>query len=100
MDVANLSWMWLNFLDIAAVPSGVAGVYFIVDADRRPVYIGEAEDVRARLLEHLSGISDQAPCILESGGIRFAYWPVRGGKKARMQTGQALLDKHPTLCNG
>ena len=102
MEVSNLTWNWLAFEDhaIKDLPERVEGVYFIIDGERRAVYVGEAEDIRARLTQHLHGTSDQAPCIHQQGGVEFAFWPVSGGKHVRVEVEQALLEKYPTPCNG
>jgi hypothetical protein len=51
---------------IQSMNSGQAGCYGIFNS-RGCIYVGQSDDIRLRLLQHLRGQSDQAGCIWEYG---------------------------------
>lgn len=71
-----------------------SGVYAIYTPTKW-IYIGESQDIRARLMQHLAGDND---CIRTSGATLFAYElvPTSGGRVARQNA--LILECAPT-CN-
>jgi len=47
---------------VSSIAAGQTGVYGIYNRSEW-IYIGQAEDLRERLLEHVRGNSDQSRCI-------------------------------------
>ena len=54
-------------------PSDKGGVYCIADSGEKPVYVGMAESLHARLAAHQRGSSDQSECIRDEGGMQFRF---------------------------
>ncbi|HSB69685.1 MAG TPA: GIY-YIG nuclease family protein [Candidatus Methylomirabilis sp.] len=80
------SWV----LIYAPVGSGVYAIY----SQERWLYIGEAEDMRGRLLRHLEG---DDPCIAESRPTHFAFQSVAPQDRVARQ--RELIAEYRPLCN-
>ncbi len=78
---------------IASVPAQ-SGVYALYNANQW-IYIGESEDIRARLLQHVNGDND---CITRWAppSISFELVPTQAGRVARQN--QLILELRPA-CN-
>ena len=74
----------------APAASGVYGVF----TAHEWVYIGESQDLQARLLQHLNGDN---PCISTSGSTAFSFELVPVHQRAARQAA-LVLEFHP-LCN-
>jgi predicted GIY-YIG superfamily endonuclease len=74
-----------------------AGVYGICNS-LKWIYIGESEDMEARLYAHLRGESDQSGCILRNGPTSYVF-EICDGVTARLAREAALIrELHPS-CN-
>lgn len=45
------------------IEPGKRGIYVIYDSARKPIYVGQAEDIQKRLLEHFNRTTAQSACI-------------------------------------
>ena len=76
------------------------GVYFIGNGDREAVYIGEAQDIQLRLMQHITGRnSEKTDCIRRHHGSQFCYWFAAGGKSIREGHQNTLIRHFRPLCN-
>lgn len=84
---------------VEALRPGQPGVYGFFQQQqngRAWVYVGESDDIRRRLLEHLNGDN---PCINR-------YWPthwvdqvVQGGRDVRRAREKVLIAEYNPACN-
>jgi hypothetical protein len=83
-----------DVVGVALAPSA-AGVYAICRPDGTFVYIGQADNLRQRLTEHLL---ESNSCIQREGGVLFEYelCAARGLRIARLHE---LLARYPATCN-
>ncbi len=80
---------------IEALSPNQPGVYGLYRGDRW-VYVGQSEDVRRRLLEHLGGDNS---CITGSWPSHFVAELVHGGHAAREARERVLINECQPLCN-
>lgn len=74
-----------------------SGVYGIRNSSRW-VYVGEAEDMEARLLSHVRRESDQGYCIFNNSATRYTFERVPG-EYARKARERALIAELRPVCN-
>jgi predicted GIY-YIG superfamily endonuclease len=74
--------------------SGVYGIY----NSQEWIYIGEAEDVEARLFQHLRGQSDQSACIKGRNPTTFAFEFCDAS--TRLNEEQVLIAELRPYCQG
>ena len=74
------------------------GVYNIEQSSGRSVYIGEAENIQRRLLQHWRGYSDESDCINSNFPEFFDYEIVYGGKSKRVTKEIALKLLYDPIC--
>ena len=90
---------WWPFTEAAIKEHGPnwAGVYAIGGGETW-IYIGEGKDIQDRLLQHVSGQSDQSGCIFASSPDKFSYelWDEEG---ARLRREAALIELYDPICN-
>lgn len=60
------------------------------------IYVGQAKDIRARLLQHFAGDN---PCINRSGPTHFVGEIVHGGEHARLRRERELIEELNPICN-
>jgi excinuclease UvrABC nuclease subunit len=74
-----------------------SGVYAIYNSTKW-IYVGEAQDIQARLFSHLRGESDQSTCILRNGptGFDFELAPALVVRKIRERF---WIDRLDPVCN-
>ena len=77
---------------LAPFAAGVYGLY----TTAQWVYVGESEDIRRRLTEHLN--SDN-PCITLAQPTHHIYELVSGGQQARRQREAQLIAELSPTCN-
>lgn len=82
-----------GILTYAPKSSGVYGIY----NDSEWIYVGEAEDIEARLCEHLRGQSDQSPCIKRRKPTIYGY--ERCDASTRLTKEKALRVELNPHCN-
>ena len=70
-----------------------SGVY-VVQSEAAWIYVGEGENIRAQLLEHLEGHN---PCITVFPGLTFSYELV--ARAARTLRHSELVSEFRPLCN-
>ena len=73
-----------------------AGVYGIYN-NQIWIYIGKADDIRKRLLEHFNGTSDQAKCIWRNKPTH--YLAVAEGSEGIDTQETALTQEFNPICN-
>lgn len=74
-----------------------AGVYGIDGASM--IYIGEAENIQKRLLEHHNRDSTQSGCIWKNDPVQFYCELVSGGVLARGTREAELIEEYDPDCN-
>jgi predicted GIY-YIG superfamily endonuclease len=74
----------------APAASGVYGIF----TPHEWIYIGESQDLQARLLQHLNGDN---PCIGTSGATSFSFELVPAQQRAVRQS--ALVLEYRPVCN-
>ena len=77
MPWANPNGYWLNARSINSHAPAQSGVYGLYKAELW-IYIGESEDIRARLLQHLNGDNS---CINREAPTQFTYELVPAGQR-------------------
>ena len=73
-----------------------SGVYAIY-ADGVWLYVGKSSDMRARLLEHESGASDQSGCIKLHGANLFSFEVQFSPERERRE--DELIRRYNPICN-
>jgi excinuclease UvrABC nuclease subunit len=93
-QTTGFSFTESGILAYAPRTSGVYGIY----NSRRWIYVGEAQDIEARLLSHVRRESDQSKCIFSYGPTHFVFEQVQGelSRKARER---ALIAELRPACN-
>jgi len=71
-----------------------SGIYGIFNTESW-IYIGKAEDIRKRLLEHLNGDN---PCILKYSNLSWVGEVINDQKKREDREKELILELDPT-CN-
>lgn len=92
---------WLRFCESAiedTVPDA-PGVYGIADGQGDIIYVGQSDDLRRRLLQHVRRQSDQAICIFSNAPCDCVYRLVPGGDTARKAEEDALINEYDPPCN-
>lgn len=79
---------------IESLRRGVSGVYGLISISSRVVYIGQSQDVRRTLLEHLKG--DNA-CINWNSPTEYLYEAVSDDGRVRRE--KELIDEYDPSCN-
>lgn len=87
------AWYYFNRNSILTNAPGTSGVYAIFQFGRW-IYIGESENIQARLLEHLNGDN---PCLTQANpvGFQFELWPAN----QRVARQDALILACRPACN-
>ena len=80
------------------VPPTHTGLYSIESTSRGAVYIGSAEDIQGRLIEHCNGTSDQAQCIYEHDPTHYRF-TLEPSLASCVDTEEVLIEMHSPLCN-
>jgi excinuclease UvrABC nuclease subunit len=81
---------------IASLPAGQSGIYGISRPDRW-IYVGQAHDIRARLLEHLRKQSTESACIHSHGP---ASWQAEIAAASQLNAREAtLIHELRPVCN-
>jgi hypothetical protein len=60
------------------VGPGKRGIYVIYDSSKKPIYVGQAEDILFRLLEHFNKTSDHSSCIWAHHPRYLQFFPGSG----------------------
>ena len=94
--VAN-TWHAFTEQSIERNASTSGGVYRI-DTRDDCIYVGQASNIRRRLLEHVRGESDQSGCILRNKATLFRYELI-ADKNDRDEREQELIDNLDPECN-
>ena len=81
---------FFSVMDNAPAESGIYAIY----NDKSYIYIGEADDIRARLINHLNG---DYPCILSRHPRAFSFELCPCGGRFRRQT--ELIRELTPACN-
>ncbi|MGA3315900.1 MAG: GIY-YIG nuclease family protein [Candidatus Korobacteraceae bacterium] len=88
------SYLTFDETGIAKYAPRSAGVYGIYKGNAW-AYIGETNDIEARLYAHLRGESDQSACILRQKPTHYAYETCDN----RLAREQALIRELDPACN-
>ena len=99
----SLDWYGYTDSEIEKHAPTDPGIYFIVreyyDKQAVWVYIGQAEDVQDRLLEHYGGFSDESGWINACKPTTFGVLLVPGGEKRRRIIEDRFIELLNPLCN-
>ena len=93
MPWASPNGYWFNARSINANAPPESGVYGLYKGQQW-IYIGESEDIRARLLQHLIGDNS---CIGREGPTQFSYELVTAGQGVARQN--LLVRELDPVCN-
>lgn len=83
-----------NELSVVTNASTESGVYALFN-EGHWIYIGESENIRARLIQHLR--NEENPCVRRNNPRLFAYLPVPALQRVRVQDA-LILELRPS-CN-
>jgi|HubBroStandDraft_6_1064221.scaffolds.fasta_scaffold240828_1 hypothetical protein len=89
-NAATYVFGFFSVMDDGPTQSGIYAIY----NDEGYIYIGEADDIRAKLINHLNG---DYPCIMSRGPRSFRYELCAKDKRFRRQT--ELICELSPLCN-
>ncbi len=93
MPWANRNGYWFNVLSVNTNAPLQSGVYGLFKAQQW-IYIGESQDIRARLLQHLNGDNS---CINREAPTEFSYELVPAGQRGARQN--FLIRELDPVCN-
>jgi excinuclease UvrABC nuclease subunit len=96
MSFANQNSLPFTERGIAQYSPTRSGVYGIYN-NRTWIYVGEAGDIQARLLEHVRGQSTESGCILQNNPTSFTYELVEANQ--RMAREAQLRSELRSVCN-
>jgi excinuclease UvrABC nuclease subunit len=94
MPWLNAGWYPWNSAAITSAAPAASGVYAIASG-REWIYIGEAGDVRIRLLQHFNGDN---PCVSAGNPDQFSWELVRGDQPRVARQDALILEMRPR-CN-
>lgn len=83
-----------NRREVLSLNPGQPGVYGIFRHDRW-VYVGQSDDIRSRLMEHLNGDNT---CIVRQQPTHFVTELVRNSAQRTVREKQLILELRP-VCN-
>lgn len=92
----DTAWYVYTLENITTYALEGSGIYAI-GTKTEWVYIGEADNVQERLLEHYNGWSDQSGCISQYNPDRFSYVP--HPPENRTDRESELIAEHNPFCN-
>ncbi|SRR6266849_1569446 len=98
MPWANPNWYPYIRQSVNANAPAASGVYAIAITDKvikEWIYIGESQDIRERLLQHLGGDN---PCISQSGANVFSFELVNAPQRVARQYA-LIAELGRTRCN-
>jgi predicted GIY-YIG superfamily endonuclease len=81
----------------APAVSGVYGIYSRHGSEQDWIYVGESQDIQARLIEHLQGKGPEDACIRSYSPTSFTYEAVEEKRRVGRQD-ELILELHP-VCN-
>jgi len=96
MPFANASGYPFTESGIATYAPRASGVYGIYNSGKW-IYIGESQDMEARLFAHLRGESEQSPCILRNNPTSFTFERCDAAKRTVRES--ALIRELSPSCN-
>src|SRR5262249_4738839 len=97
MSWNNSQWFRFNDYWIRLIVPTRPGVYAVANSDAW-IYIGQSENVQARLTAHWRRVSVQSVCIWHWSPVAFSYETVDGADARRLRETQ-LVRKYQPRCN-
>jgi excinuclease UvrABC nuclease subunit len=96
MSLSEQDPRWFSEAGISSIKAGQTGVYGIYNSSEW-IYIGQAEDLRDRLLEHVRGKSDQSSCMLKHNPTSWVGQIVDKSQLDSLES--SLIAEYSPACN-
>lgn len=95
MQFPSQDWIPFTESGVKGINVGQAGCYGIFNANRF-IYIGKADDIVVRVLQHVTGQSDQARCIWSYSPTHWVGVVLTGDLIAQERL---LIAQYKPVCN-
>ena len=108
IDMQNRIPVWFAYSKESIESSAPTdpGIYFIVRIKHKTmdtlecIYIGQAKDIKDRLLRHVGGTSEKSSCLNINHAVAFGFIaPIKGGEKRRRTIEDQFIKKYKPICN-
>ncbi len=98
MEIPNLPFNNSNYLPFRATNwNGVPAVYGVLNAQRQMIYVGETDDLKRRMAEH---IADSSHAMHRYGPAYVLAEVISAGEQARRLRERQLIAEYRPPANG